>query len=116
MQHKGEMVEKAVRESGYPITRLAKKLGKTARWMYFLFNNPNAPVNYILEIGEAIHYDFSEEIDELKKFRRRQHTIEATESMASDKDATKEKNEAEYWKNKYLELLEQYTALLRMKN
>jgi len=116
MQHKGEIVEKAVRESGYPITRLAKKLGKTARWMYFLFNNPNAPVNYILEIGEAIHYDFSDEIEELKKFRRLQNNNNQLSGGDVDNVPLKEKKEVEYWKNKYLELLEQYTALLRMKN
>ena len=113
MQHRGEIVECAVRQSGYPITRLAKKLGKTARWMYFLFSNPNAPVNYIIEIGEVIHYDFSDEIDELRKFRRLQNSSSQPESMALEKDPDKEKQDAEFWKNKYLELLERYTALLR---
>ncbi len=113
MQHRGEIIERAVRQSGYPITRLAKKLGKTARWMYFLFNNPNAPVNHIIAIGDVIQYDFSEEIDELKKFRRLQNSSVQPESMAMDNDPEKEKQTAEFWKNKYLELLEQYTALLR---
>jgi hypothetical protein len=80
MQHKGAIVEKAVRESGFPISRIAKKLGKTARWMYFLFNNPNAPLHHIVAIGEVIHYDFSEEIHELKKF-----TIQPTSSSGNKK-------------------------------
>jgi len=83
--------------------------------MYFLFNNPNAPVNYILEIGEAIHYDFSDEIEELKKFRRLQNTLDPLASVALENDGSKERKDAEYWKNKYLELLELYTTLLRMK-
>jgi CRISPR/Cas system-associated exonuclease Cas4 (RecB family) len=107
MQHKGAIVEKAVRESGFPISRIAKKLGKTARWMYFLFNNPNAPLHHILAIGEVIHYDFSESINELKKFIYQPNTSRQTE---------KKKNEAyveeNFWKDKYLDLLEQYTQLL----
>ena len=38
MQHRGEIVERAIRQSGYPISSIAKKLGKSRRWMYLMFD------------------------------------------------------------------------------
>lgn len=115
MQHKGAIVEKAVRESGFPISRLAKKLGKTARWMYFLFDNPNAPLHYIIEIGKLIHYDFSGEINELKQFTRQ--AIHQTDPPGLSKRHTEIAVQDEnYWKDKYLQLLEDYTQLLEEAN
>jgi len=110
MQHKGEIIEKAVRQSGYSITKLAKKLGKSPRWMYYIFESNNVPIDYILQIGEHIHHDFSEEIKELKKYKQstsRQTIIKEPTVNYSSKQETEE-----HWKNKYLALLEKHNALL----
>ena len=99
MQHKGEIVERAVRQSGIPLTKLVGRLGKSRKWIYNAFENPQLSLDAILEIGKIIHYDFSDEIKELvipKNFNEPQ-------SLYGD---------AEYWKNKYLHLLEEYKALL----
>ena len=67
MQHKGKILERAVRESGMPLTKLSKKMAKSRRWMYNAFENENLSIDYILEIGKIIHYDFSEDLKDLKK-------------------------------------------------
>ncbi len=102
MQHKGEIVEKAIRESGYSITKVVEKLGKSRRWIYHLFQNPNAPIDFILEIGKIIHYDFYSEIEELKP-RVHSHT-----PRTSNEDCV------EYWKTKYYKLMEDHHKLLKM--
>jgi predicted transcriptional regulator len=109
MQHKGEIIEKAVRQSGYSITKLAKKLGKSARWMYYMFENSNVSIDHILEIGEIIHHDFSNEIKELKKYKSQNETLEIKESETAYKS---KQTELEYWKNKYYILLEEHNKLL----
>lgn len=109
MQHKGEIIAKAVRESGFSITRLAKGMGKSRRWAYQIFESQTVPVDYILAIGKIIHHDFSEEIQELKAYKvniANQITSDRQLSFGSDKD------ELEYWKNKYLVILEKYNDLL----
>jgi predicted transcriptional regulator len=109
MQHKGEIVEKAIRQSGYSITKLAKKLGKSARWMYYMFESSNVSIDYILEIGALIHYDFSDDIKELKKYKivaKNQEVKEPTHDYKSQQDLP------DHWKNKYLELLEKHNQLL----
>lgn len=109
MQHKGEIIEKAVRQSGYSITKLAKKLGKSTRWMYHVFENSNVSIDYILGIGEIIHHDFSNEIKELKKHKMLNEIQEIKESEAAFKS---KQAELENWKDKYLSLLEKYNDLL----
>jgi predicted transcriptional regulator len=66
MQHRGENIKEAVYKSGFPITALAKRMGKSRRWVYLLFENPTVPIEIILQIGSIIHYDFSSEIELLK--------------------------------------------------
>jgi predicted transcriptional regulator len=106
MQHKGEIVEKAIRESGYPITKLASKLGRSRRWMYHVFDNPNVSIDYILAIGKIIHHDFYSEINELKVQQLRN-----LNDLPNNYDANEEN--PLYWKNKYFNLLEEYHTLLK---
>jgi hypothetical protein len=99
MQHKGEIVEKAVRQSGIPLTKLVARLGRSRKWIYNAFENPQLSLDVILEIGKIIHYDFSNEIKELN-------------SNNSVNETRPDYNEVEFWKNKYLLLLEDYKKLL----
>ena len=109
MQHKGEIIEKAVRESGFSITRLANRMGKSRRWVYQIFESRIVPVDYILSIGKIIHHDFTEEIQELKNYK-----MSIAKHMTSDQEPSFgiEKDTVEYWKNKYLAVLEKYNDLL----
>ena len=110
MQHKGEIIEQAVRQSGYSITKLSKKLGKSTRWMYYMFESSNVSIDYILEIGEIIHHDFSNEIKELKKHKLLNEIQEIKKSETTSKS---KQSEIEHWKNKYFTLLEEHNQLLR---
>jgi len=106
MQHRGEIVRKAIYQSGMSITLIAKKIGKSRRWMYQMFENSNISLDLVLQIGIIIHYDFSEEIRE----------INYTKSNLQDNQPTYTKlgnEQVEYWKNKYLLLLEEYNELLK---
>ncbi|MCH2223624.1 MAG: hypothetical protein MK066_02560 [Crocinitomicaceae bacterium] len=113
MQHKGEIIEKAVRESGYSITKLAKQMGKSRRWVYQIFDSSNVPIDYILGIGKIIYHDFSEDIKDLRAYnvkRTEQLLHEAPQTFSSKEE------ESEHWKNKYLVLLERYHELLLKQN
>jgi hypothetical protein len=107
MQHKGEIIEKAIRQSGFPITKVAKKMGKSTRWMYYLFDSHNVSLDYVLEIGEIIHHDFSDQITELKKYKIQQRALTSEDITKTDITET-----VEYWKDKYFELLDQHHKLL----
>ncbi|MBP6755269.1 MAG: CRISPR-associated protein Cas4 [Bacteroidia bacterium] len=102
MQHRGEIIKEAVYKSGFPITELAKRMGKSRRWVYLLFDNPTVSIDTVLQIGAIIHYDFSDEIETIKP-----HVL--------NDSAINYSKEEVYWKNKYLKLLEEYNELLKKK-
>ena len=102
MQHRGEIIKEAVYKSGFPITELAKRMGKSRRWVYLLFDNPTVSIDTVLQIGAIIHYDFSNEIETIKP-----HVL--------NDSAINYSKEEVYWKNKYLKLLEEYNELLKKK-
>jgi hypothetical protein len=104
MQHKGEIVERAVRESGIPISKVAKRMGKSRKWMYNSFANPQLSIDYILGIGKIIGHDFSKDLDDIKRLSMVEEKVGIT--------YVKPEEDAVLWKNKYYELLDKYTLLL----
>ena len=82
MQYRGEIIKQAVYKSGFPITELAKRVGKSRKWVYLLFENPKLSIDTILQIGAIINYDFSGEIEKLKP-----HVLNDTSLSYSKKEA-----------------------------
>lgn len=103
MVHRGEIVEKVVRDSGIPLTKVAKKMGKSRRWIYNVFEIPDLSLELILEFGKILHHDFSKEIPQIASRR----------SIVNDEAAPYGENSLEYWKSKYYGLLEEYNDLLK---
>jgi hypothetical protein len=110
MQHRGEILETAIRQSGVPITRIVKKLSKSRRWLYNQFTRQDVSLDVFLEIGKLIHHDFSQELSEFKSNARRTHLIEDA------KDNEYGNQTAQFWKDKYMHLLEEYNELLKSLN
>lgn len=102
MQHSGQILEKAIRKSNYPISKLAKRIGYTRQHMYNLFAQPDVDFELLYEIGKIINYDFSIEIKSLKRHSNYSDTL--MEEL--------QKNNA-ILENKYLILLEDYNNLLK---
>ena len=108
MIHRGEIVEKAVRESGFSIVQLAKRMHKSRKWVYNSFENSLLPLDYVLQIGKIIHYDFSSEIPEIHRPGKGLLLVGVPEVEHVNPEET-----VEYWKSKYYNLLEGYTVLLK---
>lgn len=102
MEHRGEIIEQAVRNSGLAISKIAEKLGKSRRWIYLMFENPHVPFETIVAIGKILHHDFSEEIKSMN-------------TMVSEPQVIYVKEDANYWREKYYTLLEEYNAYLKKK-
>jgi len=98
MIHRGEIVEQAVRSSGHNLSSLAKRLGKSRKWLYDAFENPMLSLEYTIEIEKLIHYDFSDHIPELRR------TYVSNEESSSLNEPS--------WKDKYIALLEEHQRLL----
>ena len=110
MQHRGEILETAIRQSGVPITRIVKKMSKSRRWLYNQFTRQDVSLDVFLEIGKLIHHNFSQDLNEFKPNARLSHLIED----ANDNEYGNQN--AQYWKDKYMHLLEEYNELLKSQN
>ena len=73
-----------------------------------MFDNTQIDLEMIMAIGNIIHHDFSDEIKELGAI------INA--NTFADPENTYNNQTKEYWKNKYLKLLEDYNDLLKKTN
>ncbi len=105
MIHRGEIVERAIRNSCIPFTTIAKKLGKTRQWLYYVFENPNVSLDLVIEIGKIIFYDFSKDIPQI---------IVNSYSKEQSLDTNFENNQnSDFWKEKYFNLLEEHLDLLK---
>lgn len=111
MVHRGEILQKAIRESGMPVTRVARAVHKSRRWIYNQFERPDVPLDFLIEIGRVIYYDFSPEIPELR--RNKSASPPKPKSTLRDPETPYPDNNARYWKDKYLKLLEEHTELLK---
>lgn len=58
-QHKGKIVEDAIKKSGFRMKALAKKLGIARNTLYTRLKEADIKETFIIEIGKIIHYDFS---------------------------------------------------------
>ncbi len=106
MVHRGEIIEQVVRKSGIPIATIAKRLGKSRRWMYLMFENPEVPLEIIKRIGQITYYDFGKDFPILSN-----KIVVSSEEVAEYNTA-----DADYWKDKYFKLLEEYNELLKKMN
>lgn len=70
MKHKGEIVDVAIRRSGYPITKVAQWLRISRGTLYKRFKERELSDEFILHVGKAINYDFSIDLPELEEDTR----------------------------------------------
>jgi hypothetical protein len=62
-KHHGEVLAKAIRNSGYPITKIAVRVGYTRQHFYNLFSKKKINLELLYEIGKIINVNI---LDELK--------------------------------------------------
>jgi hypothetical protein len=96
----GIILQKAVLKSGISVSEIGRRLGKGRSWLYFQFSRQKVPVEVFFQIGNIINHDFTEDVQELRKFS----------------SAIKNKNDietAEYWRMRYYKLLEEHVELLK---
>lgn len=108
-KHYGEIIEKVIRKNGYNVSELARTAKVTRRSVYNWFNQPRLKQQIILKIGDALQHDFSAEFPELFASGDFGKTPEIRTNMET---FNQEKGRVNYWKDKYIDVLEEYNELL----
>ncbi len=108
LKHRGEILKKVIDDLNVKISHVARKMNLDRGTVYRHMQDPNLPFDYIVRYGEALGFDFSTYFPELLGVLRES----PSSHQASPKSYDEWKSEAEYWKDKYIDLLEKYNALL----
>ena len=99
LKHKGKILEKAVRNTGISIYKVAEKFGVSQRTMYTLFEREEIPNADMARYGKVLGIDFSRDIPELVEF-----------FMVQEPEAVYEKSNT--IQTKYYSLLEKHVKLI----
>ena len=109
MVHKGEIIKAAIEKSGVKKTLLAAEMGISRGTLYNIFTQIDVDPATILKIGRIIHYDFSVSFSKLKSDPVTEEPQEPYKTVAT----AQLKADVDYWKEKYITLLEEYNKLLK---
>lgn len=104
MIHKGQIVEKKVRQSGLSVKSAADRLGVSRTTLYKYFQNANLSDQIINSIGKELNISFSKEIPDIGKV--------VEEEMAEYYTGDPRCQKAVELKNKYIELYTQASERL----
>ncbi|MFC6100036.1 hypothetical protein [Olivibacter domesticus] len=110
-KHYGEVIERTVRRNGYSISALARSMKVNRRSIYNWFKQPKFKEEIIFKIGCALKYDFSTEFPELFASEEFQKAFNYNPSQLTEL-LTEERDKINYWKDKYINLLEEYNQIL----
>jgi|GEM_PF-226961 len=110
-KHYGEIIERTIRRNGYSISELSRVMKVNRRSIYNWFNQPKFKPEIIFKIGCALKHDFSSEFPELfssEDFQR----VFGSNRLSTMGLFTDESEKINYWKDKYINLLEEYNQIL----
>ena len=100
--HRGQILDNAIREKGITFAAAAKRCKISRRTLYNYLEHPELPWQKIIEFEENLQLDLGKYFTQLRKYK----------SVNPDPLIIKEPQEAVYWRNKYIELLERYALHL----
>ena len=100
--HRGQILDNTIREKGITFAAAAKRCKISRRTLYNYLENPELPWQKIIEFEENLQLDLGKYFTQLRKYK----------TAYSDPLNVHEPQEAVYWRNKYIELLERYTSHL----
>ncbi|MEH6305477.1 hypothetical protein RYH73_07475 [Olivibacter sp. CPCC 100613] len=109
-KHYGEIIEITIRRNGYSISELSRMMKVNRRSIYNWFAQARFKPEIIFKIGVAIRHDFSKEFPELFTSEDFQREIEKSKQNFST--TIQQVEELSYWKDKYINLLEEYNVAL----
>ena len=110
-KHYGEIIERTIRRNGYSISELARLMKVNRRSIYNWFNQPKFKPDIIFKIGCALKHDFSDEFPELFSSEEFQNAF-SNHKLLNSELLFEEREKINYWKDKYISLLEEYNQIL----
>ncbi|WP_339044041.1 helix-turn-helix domain-containing protein [Cardinium endosymbiont of Tipula unca] len=117
-QHKGKIVEEAIKKSGYQMKALAERLGIARNTLYTKIKEAELDDAFIIKIGSIIHYDFFIDFPHLSNCEIPHYNNNNNEEIQGAYRNPGSRNpdfiQLQELNRKYLRLLEDYNKLLKI--
>jgi hypothetical protein len=109
--NRGQILATKVEASGINKSAVAGRAGYTRSAYYKHIENPNLDYHILMAYGKAIRHDFTEEFPDMPRYM-----VDEPEFLYGKPKSLEEAiQQSEFWKNKYLELLEKYNKMIEEK-
>jgi hypothetical protein len=105
-QHDGAILEHEIRESGITYTAIARELQANRKTLYNWFSKAEIPTSAAKRVGAIIGVDL------IAKYPGQFTGDNPLRATTSERQKFVKENDAVYWKEKYLNVLEKYNAAL----
>ena len=109
---RGEIVELTIRRNNISISELSRKLNVSRRSIYNWFTQKSLSIDIICKIGEVIKHDFSKDFPEI--FNQSMDLPDSRDVKSYT--AADDYESVNYWRNKYINLLEKHNDFLSHHN
>jgi hypothetical protein len=104
-KHHGKIIEYTLRKNDYNISDLAKSMNVNRRTLYNWFTHEKIKKDIVFRIGCIIRHDFSQQFPEM-------FTSGDFDIINLPKKKQLLGDEGNFWKNKYLTLLNEYNRIV----
>jgi predicted transcriptional regulator len=102
--HRGKVLEELIRNKGYSLSQVARHLDISRRTLYNYFEDPQLSWQKLSHIDQILQLNLGSRLTEMRNYYTHHKPTVLNEHL-----------DAEYWRAKYIALLEKYTSLLEDK-
>lgn len=109
----GQVIEQVIRRRGISISEVARFLNVNRKSVYNWFRQDIIKPDVIFKLGVVLEHDFSVEFPHYFETSDFENVVRVNRDVQKPhKENVTESQGENYWKNKYVELLEKYNELL----
>ncbi len=107
-QHRGQVLAAVVEATGLNKEEVAVKAGYSRSSYYKHIDNPDLDFHILIAYGRAMKHDFTDEFPEMPRYLLQDPEEPYPQPLTLD-EAIRQRD---YWKDKYIEMLEKYNRLM----
>lgn len=109
--HRGELLQAVISKSDLTIKQITSRAGYSRSSYYNHIADPGLPIDVLIKYGKVLRYDFSADIPEVGKYNFTDEVI----PRPQPKTLQEAIEDRDYWRDKYINLLEKYNSLMEQK-
>jgi hypothetical protein len=106
--HRGEALQAAIGRSDLTIKQITARARFSRSSYYNHIADPNLPFEVLMRYGKVLKHDFTQDIPGMEKYPFNEEIVLRPQPKTFDEAIA----DRDYWKEKYIAILEKYNALI----